>query len=74
VFFGVGPFGWTRRFAYTRNTVVSLRLTSVRVNGVPQQGIMVQTDRTELVFGSTMKEDAKKFIAAYLTKAMMEAR
>jgi hypothetical protein len=74
VFFGVGPLGWTRRFTYNRNTVVSLRLTSVRVNEVPQQGIAVQTDGTELVFGSSLKQDAKKFIAAVLTKAVVEIR
>jgi ABC-type Fe3+ transport system substrate-binding protein len=41
---------------------------------VPQQGIAVQTDGTELVFGSSLKQDAKKFIAAVLTKAVVEIR
>ena len=50
VFFGVGPLDWTRRFTYNRNTVVSLRPTSLRVNNVPQQGIVVETEGTELVF------------------------
>jgi hypothetical protein len=64
VFMGVGSLGWTRRFAYDRSTVVSLRLTNTRVNNVPQKGISVRTGGQELVFGTLIKDEVKQFIAA----------
>jgi hypothetical protein len=64
VFVGLGPFGWTRHFSYNRNTLVSMRMTNVQVNEQPQKGILVRTDDVDFVFGSLLKEDAKRFIAA----------
>ncbi|HBA83392.1 MAG TPA: hypothetical protein DCZ95_04775 [Verrucomicrobia bacterium] len=68
VFAGVGSLGWTRRFAYHRDSLVSLRLTDLRVNNTPQKGVLVQTDGTDFVFGATMKDSVKQFIAAYILK------
>jgi hypothetical protein len=68
VFVGVGPLGWTRRFSYNRDSMVSLCMTSVKVNDRPQQGILVRTDGKDFVFGALLKEDAKRFIAAAIMR------
>jgi len=70
VFVGVGPFGWTRSFTYNRNTLVSLRMTDVRVNNVPQKGISIRTNERDFVFGTMLKNEAKQFIAASIMKAV----
>jgi hypothetical protein len=68
VFVGLGPLGWTRRFSYNRDTIVSFRMTSVKINDVPQKGILVRTDDKDFMFGALLKDDAKHFIAASITK------
>lgn len=68
VFVGVGPLGWTRTFAYNRDTLVSLCMTDVRINEVPQKGILIRNGSTDFVFGAMLKEDAKRFIAAIIMK------
>jgi hypothetical protein len=68
VFVGVGPLGWTRRFSYNRNTIVSMCLTTVKVNNQPQKGILVRTDDKDFVFGALLKEEAKQFIAATIMR------
>ncbi len=72
VFVGVGPLGWTRRFTYDRNTVVALSPTTVKVNEVPQKGILVRTGEKDFIFGTLLTEDAKRFIAAVIMKAASE--
>jgi hypothetical protein len=69
VFVGVGSLGWTRHFVYKPDSLVSLQRTNVEVNNVPQKGVAVRTDEQDFVFGSTLKDDVKRFIAAYITKA-----
>jgi len=66
VFVGIGQLGWTRRFTYNRDSVISLRNSSYEVNDVPQKGILVQNDDTKFMFGSTLSNDAKHYIAATL--------
>jgi hypothetical protein len=73
VFVGVGPLGWTRNFAYGRDTLVSLRTTDVRVNDVPQQGIVVRTGEGEFVFGAVLKGEVKRFVAAAILRAVKES-
>jgi len=73
VFVGVGRLGWNRSFAYGRNTMVSMCATTTRVNQIPQKGIMVRTDGKDFVFGASLKEEAKQFIAASIMKAATEA-
>jgi len=68
VFVGVGTLGWTRTFAYGRDTLVSMRMTNVRVNEVSQKGISIRNESTDLIFGTMLKEDAKQFIAATIMK------
>ncbi len=68
VFVGVGTLGWTRTFAYSRETLVSMRMTNVRVNQISQKGILIRNESSDLVFGTMLKEDAKQFIAAAIMK------
>jgi hypothetical protein len=68
VFVGVGTLGWTRYFTYNRNSLVTMRMTSVEVNHMPQKGISIRTDEKDFVFGAMLKEDAKQFIAATIMK------
>lgn len=69
VFVGVGPIGWTRRFNYRRDSLVTMRLTNISVNDVRQQGILVRTDGKDFVFGTMFSEEAKRFVAAAIMKA-----
>ena len=68
VFAGVGPLGWNRRFDYGRESVVSLELVSWRKNNTPQKAISVRTGNKEIKFGSTMQDDAKRYIAALISR------
>lgn len=72
VFVGVGPLGWKRQFTYDRTTLVSMRMTDVRVNEVPQKGILIQNGSTDFVFGSMIAEDAKQYIAAAIIKEVQQ--
>ncbi len=74
VFVGVGSLGWTRYFTYDRETLVSMRATKVRVNNVYQKGILIRNGEADFVFGSTLKSDAKQFIAAAIIKEIGEVR
>lgn len=68
VFVGVGPIGWRRQFHYDRNSFVTLKMTSLKVNDVPQEGILIKNDDQDFVFGSTMKDQAKRYIAALISQ------
>lgn len=68
VFIGVGSLGWNRSFTYDRNTRISLRMTNLRVNGVPQSAILIQTGEQDFVFGTLLKSEAKQFIAAAILR------
>jgi hypothetical protein len=68
VFLGVGPVGWTRKFSYNRDSYVTLRATNVRVNEIPQKGILVRTGTQDFVFGAMLKVPVKMFIAAAITR------
>lgn len=73
VFFGAGSLGWNRRFIYSRDTLVGLRNTTVRVNNVPQKGILIQNGDVELTFGSLFPEPVKHYIAAAIKKEIESA-
>jgi hypothetical protein len=72
VFVGVGSLGWTRHFTYARDTVVSMRLTNVRINDVTQKGILIRNGSKDFVFGTLLKDKAKQFIAAVIMKAVAQ--
>lgn len=72
VFVGVGAIGWNRYFYYNHTTRVSIVKTNIRVNNVPQDGIKVQTDDKELVFGTGIKKDSQKYIAAMIAQTVKE--
>lgn len=73
VFVGIGQLGWTRRFTYNRDSQISLRNSSYRVNDVPQQAIHIQNGEQEFMFGATLTQDAKQFIAATLLQETQTA-
>ncbi len=68
VFLGVGALGWTRPFGFNRESVIALRQTQVKVNNVPQTGILVRHDGRDFLFGALLREDAKRYIAAMIMK------
>jgi hypothetical protein len=74
VFVGAGPLGWTRRFSYNRDTVVSMKMTGVTVNDRPQPGILVRTDDKDFVFGALLPANARQCIAAAIAKQVAEIR
>jgi hypothetical protein len=74
VFVGVGSLGWTREFSYNRDSLVSLKMTSVQVNNVSQKGISIRTDDKDFVFGALMKEEAKRFVAAAILQQVENAK
>ncbi len=73
VFLGIGPLGWTRRFTYNRETRIALRNSSVRSNNTPLQAIVVQNGDDEFMFGATLTQEAKQFIAATLLQETQTA-
>jgi hypothetical protein len=73
VFAGVFGIGWTRRFAYDKNSLVALQATNFTINDVPQQGILIRNGETNFVFGASMRQDAKQFIAAVILKHVAAA-
>ncbi len=72
VFAGVGPIGWTRRFPYGPQSLVSLELTNIQRNRIPQKAITVRTGNDEIRFGTGIQEDAKRFIAAAILRSRAE--
>ncbi len=66
VFVGVGRFGWMRRFEYNRDSTVSIKMTDVRVNEVPQKCVCVRTDGRDFVFGTGITDESKAYIAAVI--------
>jgi len=67
---GVGPIRWTRRQAYDRTSRVSLQLSNVRVNNVPQEVICLETNGKALKFGSMIRGEAKSYIAAVVRQTV----
>jgi len=68
VFAAVGPIGWTRRFAYGRDSVVSLELSKTQRNDRIQKVISVKTGNSGIQFGTPIQDDAKRYIAALIAK------
>lgn len=66
VFTGVGPLGWTRNFSFSRESLVTLQPGSVKVNNVRQKAICIKSAGTDFLFGATIQDDAKRFIAAVI--------
>lgn len=68
VFVGIGPFGWTRAFSYSRDCLVSLKDSNIRQNDTPMKGICIKDDQGEFIFGSSIKENCKLYIAALIAE------
>lgn len=72
VFVGVGSIGWRRQFRYDRNSFVSLKMTSLKINEVPQEGILIRNDEQDFVFGATIKSPVKEYIASLISQEAAE--
>jgi len=70
VFVGIGILGWKRTFTYNCFSTVTIRDSNMKRNDETLQAITVKTDNTDFSFGSSIKEDAKEFIAATLTREL----
>ena len=70
VFLGVGMLGWKRSFAYNRNSIVTMQDSNICVNDRRLTSIIVKTDNASTSFGSTIRDDAKEFIAAVLMREL----
>lgn len=70
VFIGVGKIGWTRRFSYNKDSFVSMQITNLKINNVPQKGILIRTNEKDFIFGAILKEDVKLYIAASILKVV----
>jgi hypothetical protein len=68
VFVGIYSIGWKRHFSYNKNSLVCLQISDLKINNVPQQGILIRTDGRDFLFGASIKQEAKKFIAAVILK------
>jgi len=68
VFLGLGSLGWRRVFSLSRDSAVFLRVSALKVNGVPQKAVCIRNGSAEFMFGSTMSDAAKSFIAAVIQK------
>ncbi len=68
VFVGLGPIGRTRTFRYGRDTLVSLKNSGISQNNVPLKGICIRNEQEELIFGSSIEEKSKLYIAALITE------
>jgi len=66
----VGPFGWTRRLSCDRSARVSMKLSSTRVNNVPQSLIQVECQGNILKFGTMLPEEVKNFIAELIRRTL----
>jgi hypothetical protein len=64
VFVGVGRFGWKRHFSYQNTSVVCFVATGTKHWGKRQNGILVRTRENDFVFGTLIKDDVRRFIAA----------
>ena len=71
VFVGVGILGWKRKFTYNLSSTVRIAEDSnIRVNRQPLRSITVKTDNKQFAFGGFIRDDAKEFIAATLTREL----
>lgn len=68
VFVGVGPIGRTHLFRYGRDTLVSLKNSGVSQKEVPLKGICIRNEHEELIFGSSIHEKSKRYIAALISE------
>ncbi|HMP77074.1 MAG TPA: hypothetical protein PKE12_12335 [Kiritimatiellia bacterium] len=68
VFAGIGRLGWTRAFDYGPTSLVSLRVVPARGDSGPQTHIVVRTEGGDFAFGATIRDDAKRYIAAAIQR------
>ena len=74
LFTGVGRVGRTQHFLYDRRTRVGLGGSSLRVNGVPQQQVVLDGPSGRLSFGAAgMRPEARRAIVALIQREIERA-
>lgn len=69
----IGPFGWRRRFDPARARSVKIAPGSVTKNGQPQYVIFLESNGGKPIkFGSLLREDRKRFVAAQVNRLLRE--
>ena len=66
----IGPVGWTRRISYDRDTRVSIKTSGWSKNGNPQEAIHLTNCEKTLKFGSTLPDEAKRFVAEAIRRTI----
>jgi DNA-directed RNA polymerase subunit RPC12/RpoP len=69
IFSGVGPLGRRRRIRLERGSLVRIEASTLKVNNVPQQHIVITTGDEQLKFGATLPVEVRAFLAAVLQRA-----
>jgi hypothetical protein len=73
VFLGAGNIGWKRKFAPSDVKNIIIALSDVKINNQPQNGIkIILENNKDIIFGTTIKEPQKEYIAAVLRKELLE--
>ena len=70
IFIGVGRLGSRRRIRLGADSTVSLGMSSLRVNNIPQRQVVICTGGQTLKFGATLPDPVRVFLAALLKKAV----
>jgi hypothetical protein len=73
IFSGVGPLERRRRIRLERASLVRMEASTLKVNNVPQQHIVITTGDEQLKFGATLPAEARAFLAAVLQRAAESA-
>ena len=68
VFVGAGLIGWTRTFNYGRDSLVSLKNSEISQNNTPMKGIYIKDSRGEILFGTSIRENCKLYIASLIAE------
>lgn len=69
IFTGVGAIGRRRRIPLAADSSVSLGMSSLRINNIPQRHVVISTHGKSLKFGATLPDPVRVFLAAVLKKA-----
>jgi len=69
IFNGVGPIGRRRRIRLEQESLVRMEASTLKVNNVPQQNVVITTGGEQLKFGATLPVEVRAFLAAVLQRA-----
>jgi len=66
IIYGIGNVGWKRKFYLPDVESVCIKRSNVRINNQVQDGICVETSEKEIFFGTTIRNEHKNYLCAYL--------